>query len=319
VLALSNEPQQLIELVVDKLLRLFRADCCWVQLFSEVNHDLHLVAYRGFTREMKEEQDLNDSGKNLGHRVILGTRVVIPDLTRNGQNDVPSFNKAGFRSLIAVPIKTYRTHGIVGISSRIRNRFSSESAELLEVVAGLLGAAINTAELNKVARDDIRKQLDDEKLKNERLLLNKQGVIQEDTSAAPDDVEEVIETESTETMSFKDEASEGDIVKVSLPSSTDNMLEEQPEVKNREEDLSTVDSGESKEAFIVEDSNDEGIIGVPPEIVPDKLSEGVESDISLPDIHGELSQIAIGADGQSGVTYGKHARKMAEFRQAHNR
>jgi hypothetical protein len=93
---------------------------------------------------------LHDSGQGCMSQVAMGHRLVIPDLARDGSYGLDLFSQAGFRSLIAVPIRTYRTHGVLGVASRTRKRFPKESDELLTIIAGMVGTAINTAELSQI-------------------------------------------------------------------------------------------------------------------------------------------------------------------------
>jgi signal transduction protein with GAF and PtsI domain len=151
VLALSNEPTLLIEMVLDELLGTLNIDCCWAQLVRSEDRSLQLVAYRGFTPEMAREMELMGSGQTLGNHAVMGLKVVIADLSRDGEYGLSSFGKAGLRSLVAVPMRTYHTHGIMGIASRSKKRFNIEVAELLVVIAGLVGASVNSAELSKIA------------------------------------------------------------------------------------------------------------------------------------------------------------------------
>ena len=83
--------------------------------------------------------------------------------------------------------------------------------------------------------------------------------------------------------------------------------------------MSTQDAGEMEEATFIDEKKEEDIPGTLPEIETENPSEGNDSIDTQQDTSEELSQVAIGDDGQSEVTYGKHARRMAEFRRAHNR
>jgi len=151
VLALSNEPALLIEMVLDELMGTLNIDCCWAQFVRSENHSLQLAAHRGFTPEMTRDMELMGPGNTLGNHAAMGLKVVIADLSRDGEYGLSSFGKAGLRSLIAVPMRTYRTHGVMGIASRSKKRFNIEVAELLVVIAGLVGASVNSAELSKIA------------------------------------------------------------------------------------------------------------------------------------------------------------------------
>jgi hypothetical protein len=153
VLALSSEPQQLVEMVLDKLLHLFGVDYSWVQLVGSEDRKLRLVASRCSTPEILRVAGLADSQRVLGERVLVGLKVVIPDLSRDGRDGLSSFGRAGLRSLVAVPIRTYHTQGVVGVASRTKKYLDDEIAELLMTVAGLVGATLNIVELGRIAMD----------------------------------------------------------------------------------------------------------------------------------------------------------------------
>jgi len=147
-LSLSNEPQQILDMVLDTLLEVLNIDCCWVQLLSLENRELRLAAYRGFTPDMKREMGSVDLGQSFGNQVAgLGHKIIIPDLPIDREYGLSSFSKAGYRSLVAVPLMTYHIQGVMGISTRNRQRFHAEITELLMVIARLVGMAIDKADL----------------------------------------------------------------------------------------------------------------------------------------------------------------------------
>ena len=168
VLALSRQPQQLIEMVLDKLVQIFDVDCCWVQLILPEDRSLQLVASRGFTPEMVRELDAEEQEHTISSQAVMGLRIIIANLNRDGNYGLSSFAQAQLRSLVAVPMRTYRTHGVLGIASRAERRFDDEFAELLMVIAGFIGAAINTAQLTEImAADNDRQQIEGDKSRAE--------------------------------------------------------------------------------------------------------------------------------------------------------
>jgi hypothetical protein len=114
------------------------------------NDKLPLVASLGFTPEMKREMALMEPGHIFNHEIIgLGHKIIVPSLNRNGRYNIPVFKKAGFRSLIAVPIMTYRIYGILGLAYRARMKFSDEFAQLVSVIGSLIGMSLNKSMLSK--------------------------------------------------------------------------------------------------------------------------------------------------------------------------
>jgi transcriptional regulator with GAF, ATPase, and Fis domain len=142
VLSLSNQPQNLLDMVLDTLLKLLKVDCCWVQLYQSENHILQIAACRGFTQDMKQEIDSMDFEHSLSHQVAaLGYEISISDLSRDGKYRLSSFSKAGFYSVVAVPLMTYRVEGVMGIASSGK-RFPTGISKLLAVIAGLVSTAL---------------------------------------------------------------------------------------------------------------------------------------------------------------------------------
>lgn len=73
----------------------------------------------------------------------LGNRVVIRNLSKNVNYGMEMFEEAGFHSLIAVPIMTYKVLGIMGVAYRSRKKFDNEFPQLIAVIASLVGMALN--------------------------------------------------------------------------------------------------------------------------------------------------------------------------------
>jgi signal transduction protein with GAF and PtsI domain len=150
VLSLSNETQKLLNMTLDTLAQVLGIECCWVQTVDARKRLLHLAAERGFTPEMRRDITAVDMGHNFGKQIIgLGNSIVIPDLSANGRYGLPSFRAAGYRWLVAAPLMTYRVHGVLGVASRNKKRLHKETADLITVIGGLIGTALNKAGLSR--------------------------------------------------------------------------------------------------------------------------------------------------------------------------
>ena len=75
----------------------------------------------------------------------LGNRIVIPNLSLDGAYGMSVFEKAGFYSLVAVPITTYKVIGILGAADKKKRRFGNDIAQLLSVIASLVGVSLTKA------------------------------------------------------------------------------------------------------------------------------------------------------------------------------
>lgn len=72
----------------------------------------------------------------------LGNRIIIPNLCMDGAYGMSVFEKAGFCSLVAVPITTYKVLGILGAADKKKRRFGNDIAQLLSVIASLVGVSL---------------------------------------------------------------------------------------------------------------------------------------------------------------------------------
>jgi signal transduction protein with GAF and PtsI domain len=150
VLSLSNEPQKLLNMTLDTLSQVLKTECCWVQTINARKRSLHLAANRGFSSEMQLEMSAMDMNHRFSEQIVgLGNGIVIPDLSNDGRYGLSSFQAAGYKWLVAVPLMTYRVHGVLGIASRNKKRLRKETADLVMVIAGLIGTALNKAGLSQ--------------------------------------------------------------------------------------------------------------------------------------------------------------------------
>jgi hypothetical protein len=132
-------------MALDTLTSALDIECCWIQTISDRRHkELFLAAERGLSPEMRREIAAMDLGHIFSQQIIgLGHKIIIPDLTNNGTYGLPSFRKTGYRWLVAVPLMTYRAHGILGAASRHRKRLQKDTADLIMTIAGMIATALS--------------------------------------------------------------------------------------------------------------------------------------------------------------------------------
>jgi GAF domain-containing protein len=141
-----------------------------------------LVSSRGFTNEIQREMTLMNMNHYFGNEIVgLGHKIIIPNLSQDGSHGMAIFERAGFRSLIAVPIMTYKIHGTMGAAYRDRKRFSHDFPQLLVVIANLLGMA-----LSKCMPEEQTIETEDRLQRNNtpRTKVSKKGTIQEKDTIA---------------------------------------------------------------------------------------------------------------------------------------
>ena len=147
-LSLTNEPQTLLNTALDTLSDAMGVECCWIQTLHSRKHTLSFVANRGFTPEMQSEIKTMNPDNSFNEQIIgMGQKIVIPDLSNDGMYGLSSFREAGYKWLVAVPLMTYRVHGLLGMASRKKKQLQRETPDLALVIAGLIGSALNRSYL----------------------------------------------------------------------------------------------------------------------------------------------------------------------------
>ena len=109
-----------------------------------------LAASLGFSPDMKQGMNNMETNHLFSHEIVgLGHNIVIPSLSKDGRYGIPFFAESGYKSLLAVPIMTYRVHGILGVAYRSKVKLSEEFTQLINVIANLLGMALHKSSFSK--------------------------------------------------------------------------------------------------------------------------------------------------------------------------
>ena len=137
-------------MALDTLSRVLDIECCWIQTINDRKQKkLVLAAEHGFSPEIRQEIVSMDMGHRFSEQIIgLGHKIIIPDLSNDGQYGLPAFRDTGYKWLVAVPLMTYRVHGILGTASRNRKRLHKDTADLVMVIAGLIAASLSKTYLS---------------------------------------------------------------------------------------------------------------------------------------------------------------------------
>jgi transcriptional regulator with GAF, ATPase, and Fis domain len=142
-LSVTDKENQLLDAALDTLSGCIGVDCCWLQFLETGADNLSLFACRGFTSEMQHEMLSMDVNNRFTNEIVgIGNKIIISDLNRNGHYEVSTFHKAGFRSMVAVPIMTYRCVGIIGVARRNTKRFEKVFPESLMAIGSVIGLAV---------------------------------------------------------------------------------------------------------------------------------------------------------------------------------
>ena len=136
-------------MALDTVAQTLAVDCCWIQTITDRKYKkLLLAAERGFSPEMRQEIGTMDLSHRFSEQIIgLGHKIIIPDLANDGRYGLPSFRKKGYKWLVAVPLMTYRAHGILGIASLNRKLLKKDTPDLIMTIAGLIATALSKSQL----------------------------------------------------------------------------------------------------------------------------------------------------------------------------
>jgi hypothetical protein len=175
-LSLTNIPERLLDATLDTLSRALGANGCWVQFISPGSGKLTLSAYHGFSPHIHEKIAAMDLAHPLAQEVIgIGSSVTISDLTQNGHLGLSMFAEEGFVTLVAVPIFTYRVHGITGVVYRRKKRFTKDDTRLITTAASIIGLTLNKY-LSLKHMDDESRSRETEKLPASTVFVEEKKV-----------------------------------------------------------------------------------------------------------------------------------------------
>lgn len=146
-LSLSNRPRQALNLTLNVLSKSLGVDAGWVLLTGTGNREEVLAVSRGLTAAQARELQAPGLRRVLEDRLGTGDLVVVPDLVRDGHLGVPLFVKAGFGSMVVVPLVTGRSRGTLGAMWRATKGFDTDYGYLLMVVGSLVCSTLERAAL----------------------------------------------------------------------------------------------------------------------------------------------------------------------------
>jgi GAF domain-containing protein len=153
----SLDLNETLNQALEKILQVMKIDQGGIYLRDDRNGDLKIAAQRGFSPEFIEKIDGLQRGEGFsGHVLQSGEPLVIKDLTRDAWLTRRVVEKAGFRSVAVVPLKSKgSTLGTLFIVTIGQREFTNDEIELLTSIGHQLGVAIENARLY----EDTKKRL----------------------------------------------------------------------------------------------------------------------------------------------------------------
>lgn len=151
-LSSAEQLDRFVDLALDALLEIMEADTGWLQLLAFGSGKTLASAWRGFTGEMKRDAE-SLVAKEVAQPLAEADTIVVTDLAEAADPALASFVRAGFASLIVVPLRTNLFQGFLGAVSREPATFNGQSAEILKLKASLIGAALEKGALSRGLAD----------------------------------------------------------------------------------------------------------------------------------------------------------------------
>ena len=146
-LSLSNRPRQILNLILNVLSKSLGVDAGWAHLTVAGNQEEAVAVSRGLTAAQMRELQVPGLRRVLEDRIGTGDLVVIPDLARDECLGVPTLIKAGFGSMVVVPLITGQWRGTLGAVWRTTKGFDTDCGYVMMVVGNLVCSALERAAL----------------------------------------------------------------------------------------------------------------------------------------------------------------------------
>lgn len=146
-LSLSNRPRQVLNLVLNVLAKFLNVDASWVRLTGVANQEGVLTVSRGLTAAQARELLAPGLRRVLEDRIGTGDLAIIPEMSRDEGLGMSTFVRAGFSSMVVVPLITGQSSGTLGAMWRQTKAFDTDYGLLLMVVGHLVSAALERAAL----------------------------------------------------------------------------------------------------------------------------------------------------------------------------
>ena len=288
-----------VETALDSLEDNLSIDCSWIQVTSPFSQYPHLASFRNFTDEIHHEMSRIDLNNYFIEQIVgLGNKIVVPNLNMKGAHILTVFKKAGFHSLIAVPITTYKVMGIMGVAFRKKRSFSKDYINLIALVSNLVGMALSkNMMIENTLSQDFSRQID----------------------SLPEipDIREVIEDKKG--LVFEEEA---------LDDKMFSVIEEQETLDNKPVSVDEEEGLDDKKVSVVEEEAlDDKRVSVAEEALEDKkvlvTEEALEDEIvSVVEEYEALKDRLVVEQGthteDNNEIFQKHVRIMTAFRRSHS-
>ncbi len=149
------DSQQVIQLIVDKVINIMQVKASALRLRNEITHELELIATTGLSEKFlaKGQPHTNQSISET----LAGKPVLITDTANDPRLEYPAETAAeGISSILSMPIiARQRVVGVLRLYSAEKRQYSQEELTFLSALAEIAGVAIMNARIYEKTRNDL--------------------------------------------------------------------------------------------------------------------------------------------------------------------
>jgi PAS domain S-box-containing protein len=140
--------KEIADNALDSVLAVMKVDAGAVYIWQDIDHALHLFAWRGLSETFVPKVAVLQRGTEVIDALLNGEARVIEDFTANPCGAVSETTRAGFQSAVLVPV---RAHGYVvgalGLATYQKRKFDEADVDLIKAVSNQIGNAMVHAQL----------------------------------------------------------------------------------------------------------------------------------------------------------------------------
>jgi GAF domain-containing protein len=149
------DSKQVVQLIVDKVIRIMQVKASALRLRNENTHELELIATSGLSEKfLAKGQPHTDQSIS---ETLAGKPVLITDTANDPRLEYPAETVAeGIASILSMPIVArQRVVGVLRLYSAEKRQYSQEEITFLSALAEIAGVAIMNARIYEKTRNDL--------------------------------------------------------------------------------------------------------------------------------------------------------------------
>ncbi len=163
-LSRNFEPKEMMQDVLDTLVEVMSIDAAWLYLIEEGSGELKLCCFKDTKGGIFEDaMALKPYECFIGRVLSAGRSLLVRNAIEDPRITNLRLDEYGYKSIAGVPLVVRsidsprgKVVGVLGIASKIENRFSSLDMQFLTTVGNQLGVAVENARLIENLREKMR-------------------------------------------------------------------------------------------------------------------------------------------------------------------